>query len=135
ALLVGTMLAKLEFLDEALAQLAAEIEQVLAPFAEAAALRRTIPGVDRRTAEALIAEIGVDMSRFGTASRLASWAGMCPGHHASAGKQRSGKARPGPKWLQRTLTECAKSAGRSRGTYLGALYARLRGRRGAAKAT
>ena len=135
ALLVGTMLAKLEFLDEALAQLAAEIEQVLAPFAAAAALRRTIPGVDRRTAEALIAEIGVDMSRFGTASRLASWAGMCPGHHASAGRRGPGTTRKGSKWLRTSLTEAAKAAGCTKATYLGAQYARPRARRGAAKAT
>ncbi len=135
ALLVGTMLAKLEFLDEALAQLAAEIEQVLAPFAEAAALRRTIPGVDRRTAEALIAEIGVDMSRLGTASRRASWAGLCPGHHASAGRRGPGTTRKGSKWLRTSLTAAAKAAGGTKATYLGAQYARLRARRGAAKAT
>src|SRR5207249_10330462 len=67
--ILGTILAKLEFLDEALAQLSAEIAQVIAPFTAEAVLLRTIPGVDRRTAEALIAEIGVDMTRFGAAGR------------------------------------------------------------------
>jgi transposase len=104
ALLVGTILAKLEFLDEALAQLSAEIEQVLAPFAAEAALLRTIPGVNRRTAEALVAEIGVDMTRFGAPGRLASWAGMCPGNHQSAGRHGSGKTRKGSKWLRTHLT-------------------------------
>ena len=135
ALLVGQILAKLDFLDEAIANLSAEIDRVIAPFGPQVALLVTIPGVEQRTAEELIAEIGVDMARFGTSERLASWAGMCPGHHESAGKQRSGRARPGPKWLQRALTESAKSAGRSNDTYLGAQYARLRGRRGPAKAT
>jgi len=135
ALLVGTILAKLEFLDEALTQLSAEIAQVIAPFAEAAALLRTIPGVSHRTAEALIAEIGVDMTRFGAAGRLASWAGMCPGNHDSAGRRGSGKTRKGSKWLRTHLTEAGKAAGCTKGTYLGAQYARLRARCGSAKAT
>lgn len=135
ALLVGQILAKLDYLDEVIASLSAEIDQVIRPFGAQIALLITIPGVERRTAEELIAEIGVDMGRFGTAGQLASWAGMCPGHHESAGKQRSGRARPGPKWLQRSLTESAKAAGRSNGTYLGAQYQRLRGRKGPAKAT
>jgi transposase len=134
-LLVGQILAKLDFLDEAIAALSAEIDRVIAPFQPQVAMLDTIPGVDRRTAEGLIAEIGVDMARFGSAARLASWAGMCPGQHESAGKQRSGKTRKGPKWLGVHLTEAAKGAGRTKDTYLGARYQRLRGRRGAAKAT
>jgi len=135
ALLVGTILAKLEFLDEALGHLSAEIEQVIAPFAAEAALLRTIPGVDRRTAEAVVAEIGVDMSRFGAAGRLASWAGWCPGNNESAGRHGPGKTRKGSKWLHTYLTEAAKAAARTKGTYFGAQYARLRGRRGSARAT
>ena len=134
-LLVGQILAKLDFVDEAIGNLSNQVDRVIAPFEAQVQLLVTIPGVERRTAEELIAEIGVDMARFGSSERLASWAGMCPGHHESAGKQRSGKARPGPKWLQRTLTESAKAAGRTKNTYLGAQYTRLRGRRGAAKAT
>lgn len=133
ALLVGQILAKLDFLDEMTTNLTLEIDRVIAPFEHQVDLLTTITGIDRLSAQELVAEIGVDMDRFGTAAQLASWAGMCPGHHESAGKQRSGKARPGPKWLQRTLTQCAKAAGRSKGTYLGALYLRLRGRRGPAK--
>jgi len=135
ALLVGTILAKLEFLEEALEHLSAEIEQVIAPFAAEAALLRTIPGVDRRTAEAVVAEIGVDMSRFGAAGRLASWAGWCPGNNESAGRHGSGKTRKGSKWLHTYLTQAAKAAARTKDTYLGAQYARLRGRRGPARAT
>jgi transposase len=135
ALLVGQILAKLDFLDEAIAQLSAEIDRVIAPYQPQVALLDTIPGVDRRTAQALIAELGVDMARFGSAARLASWAGMCPGQHESAGKQRSGRTRKGPKWLGAHLTEAAKAAGRTKDTYLAAQYQRLRGRRGTAKAT
>ena len=134
-LLVGQILAKLDFLDEAIGVLSAEIDRVIAPFEPQVALLDTIPGVDRRTAEGLIAEVGTDMARFGSAQRLASWAGMCPGQHESAGKQRSGKTRRGPKWLGVHLTEAAKGAARTKDTYLGARYQRLRGRRGAAKAT
>jgi transposase len=135
ALIVGEILAKLDYLDEAIGRLTVQIEKVMAPFAPQVELLRTIPGVDRRTAEGLIAEIGVDMGRFGSAPRLASWAGLCPGHHESAGKNRSGRTRTGSKWLHTYLSQAAKAAARSKGTYLSAQYARLRGRRGAGKAT
>ena len=95
ALIVGTILSHLEFLDEAIGNLSAEIEQVIAPFGLAVEMLRSIPGVQQRTAELMIAEIGVDMGRFGSSARLASWAGMCPGNNESAGKHRSGKTRKG----------------------------------------
>src|SRR5207244_2690935 len=101
----------------------------------ASELLRTIPGVERQTAEGLIAEIGVDMTRFGAAGRLASWAGMCPGLHESAGKRGRGTTRKGSKWLRGYLRQSAKAAARAKATYLAAQYARLRGRRGPAKAT
>ncbi|MGQ0670854.1 MAG: IS110 family transposase [Actinomycetota bacterium] len=135
ALLVGTILSHLEFLDEAIGHLSAEIEQVIAPFAAEVELLSTIPGVARRTAECIVAEIGVDMTRFGSSARLASWAGMCPGNNESAGKHRSGKTRKGSKWLRTALTESARAASRSKGTYLSAQYHRLRGRRGSSRAT
>jgi transposase len=128
-LLVGEILAKLDYLDEAIERLSAEIERVIGPFAPQVELLRTIPGVDRRMAEALIAEIGVDVARFGSAGRLASWAGICPGQHESAGRQRRGTTRKGSKWLHQ------KAAARTRGTYLSAQYARLAGRRGGSRAT
>lgn len=135
ALLVGEILAKLDYLDEAIGRLSAEIERLIEPFRAQVVLLDTIPGIDRRCAQALVAEIGVDMARFGDASRLASWAGVCPGQHESAGRQKTGKTRKGPKWLQVHLNEAAKAAARSKGTYLAAQYARLRPRRGHAKAT
>lgn len=135
ALLVGEILAKLDYLDEAIGRLSAEIERVIAPFAWATELLDTIPGIDRRCAEAIVAEIGVDMTRFGCSTRLASWAGVCPGQHESAGRVKTGKTRKGSRWLQIHLNEAAKAASRSRGTYLSAQYHRLRPRRGSAKAT
>ncbi|MHB1599477.1 MAG: IS110 family RNA-guided transposase [Acidimicrobiales bacterium] len=134
ALLVRTILAKIDFLDAAIEELSAEIDKVIAPFEPEVQLLDTITGVDRRTAEGLIAEIGVDMSRFPSSGHLASWAGMCPGNHESAGKHKSGKARKGPKWLGVHLAEAASAAGRSKGTYLGAQHHRLTGRIGYAKA-
>jgi transposase len=133
-LMVGRMLAHVDYLDESIAELSMEIERVIAPFSEEVKLLDTIPGVDRRTAEVLIAEIGADMSQFPTHRHLASWAGMCPGNDESAGKRRSGKTRKGSKWLRSALIEAAYAAARSRGTYLGAHYARLKGRRGPKKA-
>ena len=134
ALLVRTILAKVDFLDRAIAELSAEIDRVIAPFGAEVELLRTIPGVERRAAEGIIAEIGADMSRFPTSGHLASWAGMCPGNHESAGKHRGGRSRKGPKWLGALLAETAAAAGHSKGTYLGAQHRRLTGRIGYAKA-
>ncbi len=134
ALMVSKILAHIDYLDESIAELSAEVERVIAPFSDEVELLDTIPGVERRTAETLIAEIGVDMSRFPTHGHLASWAGMCPGNDQSAGKRRSGKTRKGSKWLRGGLTEAAHAAARSKGTHLSAQYARLRGRRGPKKA-
>jgi transposase len=93
-----------------------------------------IPGVGPRTAEVMVAEIGTDMTRFRTSAHLASWAGLCPGNHESAGKRLSGRTRKGSPWLRAALIEAGHAARRSKGTYLGALYARLAARRGAKKA-
>ncbi len=133
-LIVGQILAHIDFLDEAIERLSAEIEEQIAPFAPQRDLLITIPGVKQRTAEVLIAEIGVDMSAFPTPKHLASWAKVSPGNDQSAGKRRSGKTGKGNKWLRATLTESANAAARSKNTYLAAQYQRLRGRRGHNKA-
>ncbi len=130
ALIVGHILAHLDFLDEAIAALGEAIEEQLRPFAPQARLLCTIPGVGPRTAEVLVAEIGVEMAQFGSAERLSSWAGLCPGNDQSAGKRRSGRTRKGSKWLRRALTEAALAASRSKDTYLAAQYRRLKARRG-----
>ncbi len=134
-LLIGQMLAHIDYLDDSIATLSDRIQEVIAPFCPQVQLLRTIPGVDQRAAEVIIAEIGVDMTRFPTHQHLASWAGLCPGNHESGGKRKSGRSRKGSKWLRGTLTEAAKAAARTKRTYLSAQYARIRGRRGPAKAT
>jgi transposase len=134
ALLIGAILAHLDFLDEQIEQLSAAIEEQLRPFAAAAELLRTIPGVQQRTAELLIAEIGTDMSVFPTAGHLASWAGQCPGNDQSAGKRRSGRTRKGSKWLNQALKDGAMAATRTNGSYLQALYRRKRSQLGHARA-
>src|SRR4051812_41956556 len=129
ALIVGQILAHIDFLDEAVERLSDAIEEQIAPFARQRDLLMTIPGVKQRTAEVLIAEIGVDMNAFPSPKHLASWAGMCPGNDESAGKRRSGKTRKGSKWLRATLTEAALAASRTKNSYLAAQYQRLRARR------
>ena len=94
----------------------------------------TIPGVGEPTAETIIAEIGVDMSRFPTAGHLASWAGMCPGNNESAGKRKSGKTNKGNPYLRAALVQVAWAASRSKGTYLAAQFHRLVRRMGKKKA-
>ena len=135
-LIVGQILAHIDFLDTAIDRLSEAIEEQLGPFGtQQVALLCTIPGVQRRAAEVIIAETGGEMSKFATAGHLASWAGVCPGNDESAGKRRSGRTRKGSKWLRQTLTESAKAAGRTKDTYLAAQYARMRVRRGANRAT
>ena len=134
ALIVGQILAHIDFLDEAIGRLSEEIEERIRPFGRQRDLLMTIPGVKQRTAEVLIAEIGVDMGAFPTPKHLASWAKVCPGNDESAGKRRSGKTGKGNKWLRSSLTEAANAATRTKNSYLAAQYQRLRGRRGHSKA-
>ena len=103
-------------------------------FTHAVELLDTIPGIDQRGAEVIVTEIGIDMSRFETAPRLAAWAGVAPGNDESAGKQRSGKTRKGNRALRAILTQLAHAAVRTKGTYLSALYQRLAARRGKQRA-
>jgi transposase len=132
--LLARQLAHIDFLDTSIAEVSTEIAARLRPCDAELERLATIPGVGRRTAEVLVAEIGTDMSRFPTAAHLASWAGMCPGNDESAGKRRSGKTRKGSPWLRSTLIEAARAAGRSKGTYLAAQYHRLSVRRGTKRA-
>jgi transposase len=92
---------------------------------EAMQLLQTIPGVGERVAEAIVSEIGVDMSRFPTDAHLASWAGLCPGNHESAGKRKSGKTTKGNIHLRTALTQAAWAATHTKQTYLAAQYRRL----------
>ena len=132
--LLTEQLCHIDALDESITRVSAEIAERMRPFADALERLDTIPGVGPRMAEILIAEIGVDMSRFPNAAHLVSWAGMCPGNQESAGKRKSGKTRKGNVWLRAALIEAAHSLGRGRGTYLAAQYRRLTARRGKKKA-
>jgi transposase len=132
--LIAQQLAHIDFLEETIEQLSAEFAKRMRPFGEAIERLETIPGVGRRTAEAILAEIGPEMSRFRTYRHLASWAGMCPGNDQSRGKRRSGKTTKGNPWLRAALVEAAHAAGRTKNTYLSAQYRRLASRRGKKRA-
>ncbi len=133
-LLLQSLLRHLDFLNGEIAHMDEEIAARLHPFEEAIQRLDTIPGVGRRTAEAIMAETGVDMSRFPSAAHLASWARVCPGNHESAGKRKSGRTGEGNPWLRQALVEAAWATIRTRDTYLSAQYHRLASRRGAKRA-
>jgi transposase len=132
--LVAEQLAHVDFLDVAIARVSAEIAERVRPDEDVIARLDTIPGVGRSVAEALVAEIGCDLTRFPNAKHLASWAGLCPGNNESAGKRHSGKTRKGSPWLRACLVQAAHAAARTKGTYLAAQYRRLAARRGRARA-
>jgi transposase len=134
AFLVGQLLAHLDYIDEAIATLSTEIESRLAPFADQLTRLDSIPGINRRTAEVIIAEVGVDMSVFPSAAHLASWAALCPGNNESAGKHKSGKTRKGNRWLRNALIEAAAGASRAKDSALQARFRRVLRHRGPKKA-
>jgi transposase len=134
ALWIGAILNHIDFLDEQIEALSETIEEEIRPFAAAVELLRSVPGIQRRGAECIIAEIGTDMSVFPSEKHCASWGGQCPGNDESAGKRRSGKTRKGSKWLDYALEEAAMAAIRASDNYLAAQYQRLRTRRGHKKA-
>jgi transposase len=134
AFLVSQLLAHVDYLDEAVETLSAQIDLLLAPFAAELERLDTIPGVSKRTAEVIIAEIGVDMSPFPSAGHLASWAGLCPGNNESAGKHRPARIRKGDRWLRAALTEAALAATRTSTTAFSARYRRIMRHRGHKKA-
>jgi transposase len=134
AFVVGQLLAHLDYLDEAIATLSTELESHLAPYSEQLTRLDSIPGINRRTAEVIIAEIGVDMSPFPSAAHLASWAALCPGNNESAGKHKSGKTRKGNRWLRTALIEAAAGASRAKNSALQARFRRVLRQRGPKKA-
>lgn len=103
-------------------------------YAEAIELLDTIPGVNTRAAERIVAEIGVNMAQFPSAEHLSSWAGVCPGNNATNGKSKSGKTRKGDRWLRAVLGECAWAASRTKDTYFKVAYGRWSARRGKKRA-
>ncbi|MFG2794712.1 IS110 family transposase [Streptomyces sp. NPDC048419] len=134
AFLARTMLDRIDACTATETRLSTHIDQQLGPFRRRVELLLTVPGVSTRAAEVILAEIGADIARFPTAGDLASWAGVCPGNHESAGKQPTGKTRHGDPWLKAALGQAAVSAARTKDTYLAARYRRLAARRGKKRA-
>jgi len=127
-------LGQIDSLDAAIETIDREVDDNLAPFRAAVDLVRTIPGVSTLSAEVIVSEIGLDMSRFPTVGHLLSWAGLCPRNDESAGKRRSNRLRKGAKWLKTTAIQCAWAAKNKKQSYLQAQFLRLSSRRGPQKA-
>jgi len=133
-LLIAEQLSHLEGLEESIARLSEEITRRLAPDDAAITRLDGIPGVGRPMAEAIIAELGVDLHQFPSAGHLASWAGLCPGNHQSAGKRFTGRTRHGTPYLRALPVQAAHAAARTNTTDLAAQFRRLKGRLGVKKA-
>ena len=131
--LLAELLAMIDLLDERIDAVSAEITERERPFADDLARLDTIPGIGQRVAEIIVAERGPDLAKCRTPAQVASWAGLCPGHHESGGKRRKGKTRSGNAAIRRALVEAARAAARTR-TYLRAQYYRLKQRRGSQRA-
>ncbi|MFJ9121312.1 IS110 family transposase [Streptomyces sp. NPDC102394] len=134
AFLARTMLDRIDACTATETRLSTHIDTQLGPFRRRVELLTTVPGISTRAAEVILAEIGADIARFPSAGDLASWAGVCPGNHESAGKQPTGKTRHGDPWLKAALGQAAVSAARTKDTYLAARYRRLAARRGKKRA-
>jgi transposase len=133
AWLIQGALELIDLLDRQLADLDQHIGELMAPLAPQMEQLTSIPGIEATAARAILAEIGTKMRHFGSAARLASWAGVCPGNDQSAGKRRSGRTRKGNRYLRRVLVQCAWAA-RKTPTFLGQTFRRLEGRLGGKKA-
>jgi len=132
--LIRAQLEHIAFLEAAIAGLDTEVAQALVPFQQAMTLLQSLPGVTHTAAAALIAEIGVDMSRFPSAKHLASWAGVCPGNKQSGGRRLSGATTHGDPWLRGLLAQIAWAAVRTKGTACAARFHRIARRQGRQKA-
>ena len=121
-------------LEQALLEIDADVGKALAPIKQCARLLTTMPGVNDRAANVIVAEIGVDMARFPSDAHLISWAGLCPKNDESAGKRRSTRVRKGAPWLKTTLVTATWAAVRAKDSYFQAQFLRLKARRGAKKA-
>jgi transposase len=128
------LIAHIEYLESQIEAFSKRIEEVSRPFEEAIEAVAKLPGLQRRSAENVVAEIGSDMGQFPTDAHLSSWAGMSPGNNESAGKKKSGKTNKGSRWLRSALTQAAWAATRKKGSYFQAQYKRLAGRRGKKRA-
>lgn len=134
AFMVTEHLSHLDYLEEAMARVSAEIAERLREDLAAIELLDTVPGISVRSAEIILAELGADLTRFPSAKHLASWAGMCPGNAESGGKRLSGKTRKGNQPLRQALIQIAHVASKTKDTYLAAQYRRIAARRGKKRA-
>jgi transposase len=131
--LLTQILDHIEYLEGRIDAISEEVARLCEPFHEAVDLLMTIPGVGPMTAQVIVAEVGLDMSRFPSAHHLASWAGVCPGNHETAGKRRSGRTRKSNRWLRGALAEAGWAAARTKGSEYQALFRRLAFARGKGK--
>jgi transposase len=129
-LLLRMHLDRVDQLGAMIGRLDEQVDRVMGPFDEKATHLLSVPGIGKRVAEVIVAEIGVDMSRFPTADHLASWAGLCPGNRESAGKRRSGRARKGDEALRTVMCEAAWAASHGKDNYLAAQFRHFRRRFG-----
>jgi transposase len=132
--LVEGILAHIDFLEAALAELQQHIDSQVAPYAEEQKRLDTIPGWDVKTSQAFLGECGADMKRFPTPKHLGAWSGLAPGQHQSAGKRRPQPTRHGNRYLRAALVEAAWAAVHKEDNYFSAQYHRLVGHRGKKKA-
>ena len=132
--LLAFQLRRIEAIEADLRILDERIEDTAKPYAEQRALLRQIPGVDDRVALTIIAEIGIDMSAFANAERLAAWAGVCPGNHESGGKKKNAATRTGNVHLKTALVQAAVAAAQKKGSYYRDKYHRLKARHGPKRA-
>lgn len=133
--MLGLLLDQWLYLTEQIAKVDRAIEECIDPFQWAVQLLETIPGISRLAAWTILAETGVDMSQFASAGNLASWAGLCPGNHETAGKRLSGTTRDGDRWLERVMCQVAWAASHTRQSYYVAQFRRVSARRGGKRAT
>jgi transposase len=131
--ILNQLLSSVESIDEVIKQFDAQIEEYIRPFEQAVELLDTIPGVALKAAQAIVSEIGTDMSRFKSAAHLAAWAGLAPGNCESAGKRLSSFSRKGNRTLKTILVQAAWATSRTN-TYLAAQFRRISARRGAKRA-
>lgn len=132
--LLRELFEQIKYLEAAISRFDARLADAMAPFAEAAERLQTIPGIGQRAAEVILAEIGVDMTKFATDGHISSWAGLCPGNNESAGKRRTGKTTKGSQWLRTTLVQAAWAAAHTKETVFSACYHRWVKRTGKKKA-
>jgi len=132
--LLERLLAQVEFLETEIHRFDQRVTEMSAPFAAPLQRLDAIPGINRRLAENVLAEVGDDMAPFPSVPEMVSWAGICPGKRESAGVSHSARIRKGNRWLSRALVQAAWAARRKKNCYLATQFQRIARRRGAQRA-